>query len=77
MSYGAQRWKRIDALADEFAHYWKTYIYQIGTDKEKWLFPQRNAQVGDTVLLAEKNTPPRLDHRNDHLNHQRQGRLSP
>ena len=34
LTYGAQRWKRIGALADEFAHYWKTYIYQIGTDKE-------------------------------------------
>ena len=61
MSYGANRWKRIEALADEFAHYWKRYLYQIGTDKEKWLYPQRNAQVGDVVLLKEKTTSNRLE----------------
>ena len=60
LAYGAHRWKRIEALADEFARYWKHYMYQIGTDKEKWFHPQKNAQVGDTVLLKEKNTP-RLD----------------
>ena len=30
-------------------------MYQIGTNKEKWLNPQRNAQVGDEVLLKEKS----------------------
>ena len=60
MAYGKNRWKRVEALADEFARYWKLYLYQIGTDKEKWLHPQRNATVGDVVLLKEKNIP-RLD----------------
>merc|ERR1712148_157635 len=27
-AYGANRWKRIEALADEFAKYWKHYIYK-------------------------------------------------
>ena len=57
LAYGANRWKRIEALADEFARYWKHYLYQIGTNKEKWYNPQRNAQEGDIVLLKEKNTP--------------------
>lgn len=57
LAYGANRWKRIEALADEFARYWKHYLYQIGTNKEKWYNPHRNAQVGDIVLLKEKNTP--------------------
>ena len=62
LSYGANRWKRIEALADEFAEYWKRYIYQIGTDTEKWLTPQRNATVGDVVLLKEKGiSTSRLD----------------
>ena len=59
-AYGAQRWRRTEALADEFAKYWKHYIYQIGTDKEKWLQPQRNASVGDIVLLKDKQLS-RLD----------------
>ena len=54
LAYGANRWKRIEALADEFAKYWRHYIYQIGTDKEKWITPARNAEVGDVVLLKEK-----------------------
>ena len=62
LAYGAKRWKRIEALADEFAEYWKHYIYQIGTVKEKWTRPQRNAEVGDVVLLTEKGlSTSRLD----------------
>ena len=56
-SYGANRWKRIEALSDEFAKYWKHYIFQIGTDKEKWTTPARNATAGDVVLLKEKAYP--------------------
>ena len=59
-AYGARRWRRIEALADEFAKYWKHYIYQISTDREKWLHPQRNASVGDIVLLKDKQLS-RLD----------------
>merc|ERR1711873_95104 len=62
LAYGANRWKRIEALSDEFATYWKHYIFQIGTDKEKWTTPARNAAVGDVVLLKEKTlSPSRLD----------------
>ena len=32
-------------------------MYKIGTDREKWLNPQRNAQIGDVVLLKDKNLP--------------------
>ena len=35
LAYGANRWKRIEALANEFAGYWKRYIYKIGTKTEK------------------------------------------
>ena len=35
LAYGSNRWKRIEALAQEFEGYWKHYIYQIGTKKEK------------------------------------------
>ena len=41
-------------MSNEFAEYWKHYIYQIGTDKEKWVNPTRNAEAGDVVLLKEK-----------------------
>ena len=44
-------------IADEFEHYRKQYIYQIGDTRDKWNQPRRNAQVGDLVLLCEKNLP--------------------
>ena len=50
-AYGANRWKRVEALADEFARYWKHYIYKIGDQREQWTQPQRNAKIGDMVLL--------------------------
>ena len=57
LPYGANCWKRIDAAADEFERYWKQYIYQISTGKEKCFSIQRDSQKGDTVLIEEKNTP--------------------
>ena len=56
-SYGANRWRRIRALAAEFERYWKEYIYGIGTKRDKWVNVQENAKVGDTVLMREKNSP--------------------
>ena len=35
LAYGANRWKRTQALADEFWQYWQPYIYNIGTDRPK------------------------------------------
>ena len=60
MAYGANRWKRVEALADEFTKYWKHYMYQIGDTLEKWTKPQNNAKIGDMVLMRDKNLP-RLD----------------
>ena len=32
-------------------------MFNIGLNREKWTEAQRNARVGDIVLLVEKNTP--------------------
>merc|ERR1712105_193893 len=56
-AYGANRWRRVQALADQFWQYWQDYIYGIGRKREKWLNPERNAKVGDLVLICEKNLP--------------------
>ena len=34
LAYGANRWRRVEALAAEFAKYWKHYMYQIGDTLE-------------------------------------------
>ena len=56
LAYGKHGWKGAEVLADEFARYWKEYIYHIGTSKDKCYSPQRNAQVGNIVLIKQKNT---------------------
>jgi len=56
-AYGSNRWRRIRALAAEFERYWKEYIYGIGTKREQWVNIQKNASVGDIVLMREKNSP--------------------
>ena len=57
VAYGAKRWRRVQALAEEFWRGWKHYIYRIGDKREKWTSPHRNAQTGDTVLIRDKNLP--------------------
>ena len=56
-AYGANRWRRVQALAEEFWRGWKHYIYSIGDSRKKWTDPKRNAQVGDVVLIKDKNLP--------------------
>ena len=56
MDYGAARWKRVQYLADVFWNEWRTqYLYEIGGSREKWLFAEKNLQVGDLVLIKDKN----------------------
>ena len=35
-AYGANRWRRVQALAEEFWRGWKHYIYSIGDSRKKW-----------------------------------------
>ena len=60
IAYGKNRWKRIECLADTFWEQWQTYMYDIGSRREKWTEKRRNAQVGDLVLMRDKQTQ-RLD----------------
>ena len=56
LDYGPKRWKRVEALADVFWEEWRRfYLYEIGKDREKWTEIQRNAKVGDVVLIKVKN----------------------
>jgi len=56
-AYGKNRWKRIEAIAEEFWKLWQHYLFQIGTKREKWIKPERNTMVGDVVLMKDKDQP--------------------
>ena len=39
MAYGTNRWKKTEALTNEFWMYWKQYMYSIGTERGKYTMP--------------------------------------
>ena len=55
--YGTERWTRISQLKDIFWTEWQNYNFDVAQKREKWMKPCKNAQVGDMVLLCDKNLP--------------------
>ena len=51
------RWKLVHLLADEFWQRWTKEYLPTLQERQKWLRQQPNFQVGDLVLMADKNTP--------------------
>ena len=54
-SYGAKRWRRIQFIANTFWLRWRTYYLSDLQERTKWIRRKRNVQVGDIVLLSNKN----------------------
>ena len=52
-----RRWRKVQYLADVFWSRWiKEYIPQL-QQRQKWLKPQTNLEVGDLVLVGQGSTP--------------------
>ncbi|XP_013384334.1 uncharacterized protein LOC106154518 [Lingula anatina] len=55
--YFQDGWKRAQQLADQFWDRWlKEYLPTL-QERQKWLRPKRNLQVGDLVLIIDENAP--------------------
>ena len=52
-----RRWKRVQYLADIFWKRWITEYIPCLQERQKWLKPQRNLQVGDLVLVNQGMLP--------------------
>ena len=52
--YGQKRWRRVQVLAEEFWHRWKTEYVSTLQEKQKWTRPKRNIQVGDIVIVKDR-----------------------
>ena len=55
LSYGKQRWRRVQFLADCFWSQWKQQYLRDLQERNKWTKPQRKISVGDVILMREKN----------------------
>ncbi|XP_072020456.1 uncharacterized protein [Amphiura filiformis] len=55
--YAKRRWRQVQYLADLFWRRWiKEYLPQL-QQRQKWIHPQRNAKVGDVVMVVNESTP--------------------
>ncbi|XP_072022069.1 uncharacterized protein [Amphiura filiformis] len=55
--YAKRRWRQVQYLADLFWRRWiKEYLPQL-QQRQRWIHPQRNAKVGDVVMVVNESTP--------------------
>ena len=57
--YAKRRWKQVQYLSDLFWRRWtREYLPQLQV-RQKWLQPQRNAEIGDIVMVVSEVTRTR------------------
>lgn len=55
LAYGKKRWRKVQAIAEEFWTSWRqSYLSQL-QERRKWMKPKRSICVGDVVLLRDKS----------------------
>ena len=53
--YG-RRWRHVQFLSDQFWKHWISEYLRTLQLRQKWLWPKRNLQDGDVVLIKDENT---------------------
>ena len=56
-NYVRRRWRQVQYLSDLFWKKWVREYLPFLQERQKWLFPQRNVQVGDIVLVVDPSAP--------------------
>lgn len=51
-----KQWRQVQALANQFWTRWSREYLPSLQQRQKWTVPRRNLQVGDLVLLRDKQT---------------------
>ena len=54
-AYGIRRWKRVQALSDQFWSRWRREYVQTLQARRKWTSERRSLQSGDIVLLKDRS----------------------
>ena len=55
--YSRKQWRRVQHLTNEFWVRWKKEFLHALQERQKWVRPRRNLQVGDVVIIKDDNTP--------------------
>ena len=56
-NYVRRRWRQVQYLSDLFWKRWVCEYLPFLQERQKWLFPQRNVQLGDIVLVVDPSAP--------------------
>jgi len=56
LAYGTRRWRRVQALSDNFWCRWRGEYLQELQNRQKWTNVKPNLRIGDVVILKVKNT---------------------
>ena len=56
LAYGSRRWRRVQAISDDFWRRWKTEYMEQLHKRQKWIKEIPNISIGDIVLMRIKNT---------------------
>ena len=54
--FSQRRWRQIQYLSDIFWKRWSKEYLPLLQSRQKWLYPGRNLEVGDVVLVSAENT---------------------
>ena len=55
--YSRRRWRRIQALADEFWRRWRADFLPTLQRRQKWTKAEPNLRIGDVVLVVDDDAP--------------------
>jgi hypothetical protein len=55
--YARRRWRQVQYLADLFWRRWTKEYLPLLQQRQKWVCPKRNVQVGDVVLVVDDTQP--------------------
>ena len=55
--YSRKQWRRVQHLTNEFWTRWRKEFLHALQERQKWVRPRRNMQIGDIVLVKDDNTP--------------------
>ena len=58
--YSRRRWLQVQYLVNVFWYRWKREYLPLLQERQKWLRPRRNFSVGDTVIIADEQSPRNL-----------------